>query len=120
MVAFDDALARPRPSRSSTSSLNRNRSSCASGKRIGAFEFDRVLRRDHQKDRRQRHALALDGHLVLFHRLEERRLGLGRSAIDLVGNDHVGEDRPAAEGERRGCRPERRWCPGCRTASGRA
>ena len=31
---------------------------------------------------------------LLLHRLEQRRLGLGRRAVDLVGEHHVGEDRP--------------------------
>ena len=35
--------------------------------------------------------------LVLLHRLQERGLRLGRSAVDLVGEDHVGEDRPLDE-----------------------
>jgi hypothetical protein len=38
---------------------------------------------------------------VLLHRLEQRRLRLGRRAVDLVGQDDVGEDRP---GEKTICR----------------
>ena len=30
---------------------------------------------------------------MLLHRLEHRRLGLGRSAVDLVGEQQIGEDR---------------------------
>jgi hypothetical protein len=41
--------------------------------------------------------LPLDRHPVFLHRLEERGLGLGRSSIDLVGQDHVGEDRTRNE-----------------------
>ena len=67
------------------------------GQRIRALELDRILRGDDQKHGRQRHALALDRHLVLLHRFEQRGLGLGGGAIDLVGDDDVGEDRPAPE-----------------------
>jgi limonene-1,2-epoxide hydrolase len=38
-------------------------------------------------------ALAADGDLVLLHRLEQGGLGLGRRAVDLVGEDDVREDR---------------------------
>jgi hypothetical protein len=33
---------------------------------------------------------------MLLHRLEQRRLRLGRRAVDFVGEDDVGEDRPGA------------------------
>ena len=36
---------------------------------------------------------AIDGNLAFLHRFEERGLGLGRSAVDLVGEQDVGEDR---------------------------
>ena len=35
----------------------------------------------------------------LLHRLEQGRLGLGRGAVDLVGEHYVGEDRSAHEAE---------------------
>jgi hypothetical protein len=38
-----------------------------------------------------------DGHLALLHRLEQRRLHLGRRAVDLVGEHDVGEDRAGLE-----------------------
>ena len=34
---------------------------------------------------------------MFLHRLEQRRLGLRRGAVDLVGQDDVGEDRPVDE-----------------------
>ncbi len=34
---------------------------------------------------------------MLLHRLQQRGLRLGRRAVDLVGQDHVGEDRPLDE-----------------------
>ena len=40
---------------------------------------------------------ALDRRLALLHRLEERRLGLRRSTVDLVREEEVGEDRPRPE-----------------------
>jgi hypothetical protein len=39
-------------------------------------------------------AHATDAHLPLLHRLQERRLRLRGRAIDLVGEHHVGEQRP--------------------------
>jgi hypothetical protein len=36
-------------------------------------------------------------HLSLLHRLKERGLGLGRGPVDLVGQDHIGEDRTLEE-----------------------
>jgi hypothetical protein len=38
-----------------------------------------------------------DGDLALLHGFEEGGLGLGRRAVDLVGQDHVGEQRPLQE-----------------------
>ena len=42
---------------------------------------------------------ALDRHLALLHRLEQRGLRLRRRAVDLVGEQHVREHRPAPEDE---------------------
>src|ERR1019366_1754046 len=44
------------------------------------------------------------GDLVLLHRLEEGRLGLGRGPVDLVGQQNLGEDGTSAELERRRAR----------------
>ena len=43
--------------------------------------------------------LAGRGHGVLLHGLQQRGLRLRRRAVDLVGQHHVREDRPAHEGE---------------------
>ena len=75
------------------------RSSCASGSGIGALLLDRVLGREHQERQRQVVGLSARRHAVLLHRLQQRRLGLGRRPVDLVGENHVGEDRPAHEAE---------------------
>ena len=48
--------------------------------------------------------LAADRDLVLLHRLQQRRLRLRRRAVDLVGQDHVAEDRPLEEAELAGAR----------------
>ena len=61
------------------------------GQGIGALELDRVLRRDHHERRAERVGDAVDRHLALLHRLEQRGLGLRRRAVDLVGEDDVGE-----------------------------
>ena len=64
------------------------------GKRIGAFHLDGILRGHDQKGRFQfvRGSAAGDG--AFLHGFEQRRLGFGRGAIDLVGQHQVGEDRP--------------------------
>ena len=67
------------------------------GQRVGAFVLDRVLRRGDQERPRQRMAHAVDRDLPLLHRLEQRRLGLRRRAVDLVGEQEVGEHRSLAE-----------------------
>ena len=42
---------------------------------------------------------AVHRHVPLLHRLEQRRLGLRRRAVDLVAQHDVAEDRPGPEGE---------------------
>ena len=69
------------------------------GQRIGAFLLDRILGREHEERPGQGEGLVADGDLALLHRLEQRRLDLGRGAVDLVGEHHLGEDRPLAGGE---------------------
>jgi hypothetical protein len=41
--------------------------------------------------------MPVDGDLALLHRLQQRRLRLGRSAVDLVADHDLGEDRPRFE-----------------------
>ena len=48
--------------------------------------------------------LAVDTDLPLLHGLQQRRLRLRRGAVDLVGEQQVGEHRALAERERRGAR----------------
>ena len=44
--------------------------------------------------------LALHRDLVLLHRLEQRALRLGPGAVDLIGEEHVGEHRAGVKNER--------------------
>ena len=66
------------------------------GQRIRAFELDRVLRREDEERLVELVGASLDRDAVLLHRLEQRGLRLRRRAVDLVGQDDVGEDRPGA------------------------
>ena len=43
--------------------------------------------------------LSIDGDVALLHGLKERRLGLGRGPIDLVGQEKGGEDGASHQGE---------------------
>ena len=61
--------------------------------RVGALHLNRVLRGEHEKRLGQLTACAADGHLFFLHRLEQRGLRLGRRAVDLVGQQDVGEHR---------------------------
>ncbi len=58
---------------------------------------DRVLGREHEERRRQRARDAVDRHLPLRHRLEQRRLRPRHRAVDLVDEHDVREDGPGAE-----------------------
>ncbi len=69
--------------------------------RIGAFHLQRVLRREHQERLIELVGRLADRHALLLHGLEQRRLRLGRRAVDLVGQDDVREDRPGLELEER-------------------
>ena len=70
------------------------------GQRVGALLLDRVLGGDDDERLRQRVGVALDRHLALLHRLEQGGLRLRRRAVDLVGEEQVGEHRSLAEAER--------------------
>ena len=61
--------------------------------RVGALGLDRVLR-GHDEERVGRGVgLAADGDLPLLHDLQQRALHLRGRAVDLVGEQQVGEDR---------------------------
>ncbi len=59
--------------------------------------LDRVLSGDHQEGLRQGIRVRIDRDLAFVHGLEQRRLGLGSGAVDLVGQQDVGENRSALE-----------------------
>ena len=59
--------------------------------------LDRVLGREHEERPLEPARQPLARHLVLLHRLEQRRLRLRRGAVDLVGEEEVREDRPGPE-----------------------
>ena len=67
--------------------------------RVGAFVFDRILGRKDREARRQGMVHPVDRDLALLHRLEQRRLGLGRGAVDFIREEERGEDRPLDEAE---------------------
>ena len=77
----------------------RKRSSCDSGSGIGADLPLRILRRDDEERHRQHVRHAVDRHLALLHRLEQRALRLRRRAVHLVGQQHLREDRPGMKNE---------------------
>jgi hypothetical protein len=49
---------------------------------------------------------AIQRDAAFLHRFEQRGLGLGRGAVDLVGQQQVAEDRPARQGELAGLEVE--------------
>ena len=63
------------------------------GQRVDALGLDRVLGGQHEERVGQRVGDPADGDLPLGHDLEQRRLHLGRRAVDLVGEHEVGEHR---------------------------
>ena len=67
------------------------------GKRISALEFDRILRRKNREIAGERVTRAIDRHLPLFHRFEQRGLRPRRCPIDFVDEQQIGEDRPAMQ-----------------------
>ena len=67
------------------------------GQRIGPFHLDRVLGRDDEERRIERIGPPPDRDLALLHRLQQCGLRLGGRAVDLVGQQEVGEDRSGEE-----------------------
>ena len=67
------------------------------GQGIGAVVLDGILRGQHHEGLRQRVGVGVHGDLGLVHGLQQRRLRFRRGAVDLVGQDDVGEDRAGLE-----------------------
>ena len=63
------------------------------GKRKSTLQLDWILGGDDQKWTGQLQGIAFDRNSPLFHRFEQCRLGAGSGPVDLVGNDHIAEDR---------------------------
>ncbi len=68
------------------------------GQRIGAFQLDGVLRRQHEERRLDLVLMAAHRARQLLHGFEQRRLRLGRRAVDFVGQQDVGKNRSGHEG----------------------
>src|SRR5207302_5009631 len=73
-----------------------------------ALLLDRILRRDHEERLRQGPGRAVDRHLALGHRLEQRRLRPWHRTVDLVDKHDVRKDRALAELELAGLLAEDR------------
>ena len=69
------------------------------GQPVDAFLFDRILGGQHHEWKWQRNRGAVNGDLILLHRLQQGGLSLGRSAIDFVREQDLAEDRPAPQHE---------------------
>ena len=67
------------------------------GEGVGALHLDRVLGGDDHEGLLEHVGRAVDGDLALLHGLEQRRLGLGGGAVDLVADHDVGEDAAGPE-----------------------
>ncbi len=62
------------------------------GKGVGALLLDGVLGGHHEEGGIKAVVMAGDGDGFFLHRFEEGGLALGRGAVDLVGEDDIGED----------------------------
>ncbi len=62
--------------------------------RVGALALDGVLRGENREIGRERVGVAVDGDGAFLHGLEQRALGLGGRAVDLVGEQEGREDGP--------------------------
>ena len=67
--------------------------------RVGAFVFDGILCGRDEERFGQLPGASAHGHLMLFHRFEQSRLGLRRGAVDLIGDEDVREHRAGTERE---------------------
>ena len=62
------------------------------GQRIGAFHFDRVLRRQHKEWFVQRVALSRCGDLMFLHCFQQSRLSLWWGAVNFICKQHIGKN----------------------------
>ena len=76
------------------------------GKRTNLFQ--RILRGNHKKRRRQRMRAVIHRHLPLLHRFQQRRLTLRRRTVHLIGKQQLREHRPLMKDQRLRLRFQRR------------
>ena len=69
------------------------------GQGVSPVLLDGILRGEDKERLVQGGCHAADRHAVFFHRLQQRRLGLGGRPIDLVGQQQVGEQRPGLKSQ---------------------
>ena len=62
-------------------------------KLIGAFLFERILRRENKKRIGEGICFLANRHLALLHRFEQRALHFGRRAIDFVRQNQIRKER---------------------------
>ena len=67
------------------------------GQRKRALELDRILRRQHEEGLGQGIGGAVGRHLMLLHGFQQRRLGLRRRPVDLVGEQDLCEQWTSTE-----------------------
>src|SRR5665213_690889 len=65
--------------------------------RISALEFKRILRGQDEERRPERSGFTVERNLMFAHRFEKGRLRSRRGAVNLVGQDDLGEQRPRLE-----------------------
>ena len=66
---------------------------------IGPLLLDRVLRGQYQEGLGQGVRHAAHRHMPFLHAFQQGRLGLGRGPVDLISQQHVGENRATLERE---------------------
>ena len=64
------------------------------GQGVGAHEFAWILRRQHDEGLGQGMGHAVHGDLLFLHHLQQRRLGFGAGAVDLIRQNHLAHDGP--------------------------
>src|ERR1700693_2142385 len=67
------------------------------GQRIRSLKFNRVLRGEHGEEIGKWISLSIESYLSLFHRLQQRRLRPGWSAVNFIHKQQVAENRPAVK-----------------------
>ena len=74
--------------------------------RVHTLVFNRILRGNHHEPVRQRVSFAIKRHAAFLHRFKQRRLRLGRGAVDLVSQQQIAKYRSACQRELTGLKVE--------------